>query len=291
MIQNRHCFDTLLVPRLLTTETVINQETMHLAYFDESGDDGFPRYSSPLFVLSCCYLHYLSWKPTFERLLAFRRQLAKDFGLPVKVELHTRYFLLNKKPYRGFGIADEDRVAIIMQFCQLIATLSLRVVNTAIVKPRVASSRYDVLDWALKMSIQRVENDLNPTRNTSARFLMITDEGRVGKMRSTARRMQRINFIPSKFGAETYRKEIEALIEDPLPKDSKDSFFIQICDLIAFVVYLHCLTATGTGVYTRRLAAVVSPELVVQWMEQLKPILNLQARRANEFGIVIHPTT
>jgi hypothetical protein len=25
---------------------------MHIAYYDEAGDDGFPKYSSPLFVLS-----------------------------------------------------------------------------------------------------------------------------------------------------------------------------------------------------------------------------------------------
>jgi hypothetical protein len=262
---------------------------MHLAYFDESGDDGFPRYSSPLFALACCYLHYLQWKSAFDAILSLRRELRNDFGLPVKVEIHTKDFLLNKNPYRALGLPDNDRVEIISRFCALIATLDLKIVNTVIVKPRITHAGYDVLDWALKMSIQRIENDLDPAHNPSAKFLMITDEGRVGKMRSTARRMQRVNFIPSKFGSAPYQKPIATLIEDPLPKDSKDSFFIQLSDLVAFLVYLHCLIQTGVGGYSKRLAAVISPKTVVRWLDMLKPRLNLLASSANPYGIVIHP--
>jgi uncharacterized protein DUF3800 len=262
---------------------------MHIAYFDESGDDGFPSYSSPLFALSASYLHYLNWKPAFDQILEFRRQLKKDVGLPVKLEIHAKYFLLNKNPYRQFGFTDADRIRVISAFCDLIASLELKYVNAVIVKPRILMKDYNVLDWALKMSIQRIENDLDPGRNPTARFLMITDEGRVGKMRATARRMQRVNFIPSKFGAGTYRREIQSLLEDPLPKDSRDSYFIQMCDLVAFVVYLHCLTATGVAGFSNRLAALISPAQVTAWMEQLKPRLNLLASGANPYGIVVHP--
>jgi hypothetical protein len=263
---------------------------MHLAYFDESGDDGFPASSSPLFTLCCCYLGYLEWKPTYNALVDFRRRMKTEFGLPVKAEFHTRYFLLNKNPYRDLAIADKDRVSIVSEYCKLIAQLNLKIVNTVVVKNRIVAKKYDVLDWALKMSIQRLENDLNPSLNPTSRFLMITDEGRVGKMRSTARRMQKVNFIPSKFDSNSYRKEIEALIEDPLPKDSKDSYFIQTADLVAFIVYLYALTTTNSGTFSKRMAAVVSPGQVVAWMELLKPSLNLLANRANPFGIVIHPS-
>jgi hypothetical protein len=134
---------------------------MHIAYFDESGDDGFPSFSSPLFALSATYLHYLNWRPVFEQILEFRRQLKTDTGFPVKVELHAKYFLLNKNPYRQFGFADADRVRVISAFCDLVASLELKFVNVVIVKPRILMKDYNVLDWALKMSIQRIENDLD----------------------------------------------------------------------------------------------------------------------------------
>lgn len=263
---------------------------MHLAYLDESGDDGFPAYSSPLFTLSCCYISYLQWRSAFDALVEFRRRMKAQFGLPIKLEFHTRFFILNKNPYRDLQIADKDRVDIISEYCQAIAQLNLKIVNTTIVKKRITSKQYDVLDWALKMAIQRLENDLNPGQNPSNRFLIITDEGRVGKMRSTARRMQKVNYIPSKFGSSSYRKEIEALIEDPLPKNSRDSYFIQTADLVAFVVYLYCLTTTNSGTFSKRMAAVVTEAQVKTWMDLLKPSLNLLANKGNPYGIVIQPS-
>ncbi len=41
---------------------------MHIAYYDEAGDDGYPQQSSRLFALTGCYLHYLNWKDSFQEL-------------------------------------------------------------------------------------------------------------------------------------------------------------------------------------------------------------------------------
>jgi hypothetical protein len=103
-------------------------------------------------------------------------------------------------------------------------------------------------------SVQRIENDLRHTGTDESRFIVITDPGRVGKMRKTTRKVQRINYIPSKFGPYSYRREIERLIEDPLPKDSRESYF-----------------------------------RVVDWLEALKPCLNLSAAASDPYGIYYHP--
>jgi hypothetical protein len=75
---------------------------MRIVYYDESGDDGFPIYSSPLFCLTATYMHYLSWKENFEAVLDIRRRLKSEFNFPVKIEFHTKYFLLDKHPYKDF---------------------------------------------------------------------------------------------------------------------------------------------------------------------------------------------
>lgn len=105
----------------------------------------------------------------------------------------------------------------------------------------------------------------------------------------TARRIQRINFIPSKFGPSPYRREVRALIEDPLPKNSKESYFIQLCDLVAFVVYLYVLGKTGTGRYHNRMPASVTHSAVTGWLERMRPSLNLAAASDDPFGVKIHP--
>ena len=262
---------------------------MHIAYYDESGDDGFPACSSPFFVLTALYLHYMNWRPTFETISSFRRDLITSFNFPVRLEMHTKHFLLNKKPYEALRISDANRITVVESFCDLIANLNVKIINVVIVKPRILKPDCQVLDTALKYSIQRIENDLNPTLNPSEKFMIITDTGRVGKMRNTSRRIQRINFIPSKFSPTLYRREITALIEDPLPKDSKESYFIQLADVVSYIVYLHTITETGIGSFPNRLPKLVPPAKVTEWMERLKPALNLNASGRDPFGIVYHP--
>lgn len=80
------------------------------------------------------------------------------------------------------------------------------------------------------------------------------------------------------------------MIEDPLPKNSKESYFIQLCDLVAFLVYLHVLASTETGSFHARLPARVTPALVDSWLERMKPSLNLAAAPEHAFGIKIHPS-
>lgn len=263
---------------------------MQLAYYDEAGDDGYPRYASPFFVLSAIYLHYLNWKASFDVIRDFRRQLKSVYGFPMKTEMHTRPFLLNKLPYLHLNLNDADRVAIVGQFCDMIGSLDARIVNVVVVKPRIRNAAYEVLDTALTYSIQRIENDMNPSINPDAKFMIITDPGREGKMRKTSRRVQRLNFIPSKYHPGTYRRDVRSLIEDPLPKESSESYFIQISDLVSYVVYLYTVHTTGIGAFPNRLSSAVTPAKVLEWMERLKPSLNLKACSTEPYGIVYHPT-
>lgn len=263
---------------------------MRIVYYDEAGDDGFPRYSSAAFVLSALYMPYLAWRPNFEALHAFRRRLSKTVGLPVRTEFHTRQFLTNKNPYRNFGISDADRLAVMDEYCDLLASLDIRIINVCIDKTRIRKGAYPVLDWALKFSVQRIENDLGRNGDEDSRFLVITDPGRVGKMRKTTRKVQRINYIPSMFGRFSYRREIARMIEDPLPKDSRESYFIQSADLVTYVVYLYAHFDRGIGSVHARLPGSVDAVKVGDWMDRLRPCLNLAASGSNPYGVFYHPT-
>ena len=261
---------------------------MYIAYYDETGDDGYPQYSSPLFVLTAVYTHYLDWKETYEHIQKFRRQLKKDFNLPVKMELHTKYFLLNKNPYRALNISDEDRILIVELYCKLIAELDIKIVNILINKKKLTIPKYSVLDKALTYSVQRIENDLRKI-DSSKKFMIITDPGREGKMRKTTRKIQRVNFIPSKFNMESYRQEIKSLIEDPLPKESKESYFIQLADLVSYLVYLYGMKEILNGKFPSRMPKDINFERVKIWLELMRDSLNLQASGDNKYGIVISP--
>lgn len=119
--------------------------------------------------------------------------------------------------------------------------------------------------------------------------MIITDPGRVGTMRSTTRRIQRINYIPSRFGPQPYRREITALIEDPMQKDSKESYFIQLADFMAYVAYLYAVFETGYGRLHGRTPTAVDAALVRSWLDRMLPSLNTRAARDDPYGVKIYP--
>lgn len=262
---------------------------MKFCYYDESGDDGYPLYSSPLFVLTGIYFDHLAWKSIHKSVVELRRDLKEKFDFPVKMELHSKQFLLDKDPYRNLGFSQQQKIDIVSTICAFIGSQDLKIINILINKVAINHSDYDVLNTALTCSIQRVENDLNPSKNPDVRFLIITDEGRVGKMRDTTRAIQRINYIPSQYGGGAIRREIQSLIEDPLPKDSKESYFIQMADLVAYLVYLYGMRKLKIGEFPNRLKSYLSDQQLKDWLDLLKPSFNLKAAADNPYGIKIHP--
>ncbi|EKD93850.1 MAG: hypothetical protein ACD_28C00039G0002 [uncultured bacterium] len=264
---------------------------MYIVYFDETGDDGYPSFSSRLFVLTSIYLHHQNWKPIFEAFYDFRRAVKENWNIPIKIELHTKAFLLNKKPFRQLGLSEGDRLNLCRSFAKMISTLDMEIINVAVNKTMIdpqSPGRYkDILDVALTYNIQRVENTIKRIE-PATKFITITDEGRVGKMQKTTRKIQKINFVPSLYGPTTYRNEIKMMIEDPLPKNSKESFFIQACDFVSFFVYLYLLKDKGIDKWHNRLSWL-SMENVREILGLLKPVLNINASRDNDYGFVIYP--
>lgn len=284
--------------------------SMWFAYVDESGDDGFPG-ASPLFALSAIYLHYLNWQPIFDQLLNFRRRLKTSHGLPVREEIHTRQLLRFKKPYNQIFSSLPKRQKsqwqdghhwakeILDLFAAHIATLNWSAVNVVIVKNNLTAPPYrPVLDYALSFLIQRIENDLAPQNHPANKFIIIADPGREASMRHIARRLRRFNPVPSQYGG-TRHLPIRSLIEDPLPKDSKQSYFIQAADFIATVAYLY-VQAHYTSIpipqrigrtltSTTATATATASNAITSWMNTLTPILNTHASRKDPYGVVVYP--
>ena len=262
---------------------------MHIVYYDESGDDGFPQYSSPLFVLTAVYMNHQVWKENFDAIRKLRRELSANHKLPVKMEMHTRQFLFNKNPYRNFSLSDAQRVQIIDEICDAVAKLEIEIVNVCINKPVIISQNYKVLDTALTYSVQRIENTLE-SEDATNKFLIITDEGRLGKMRATTRAIQRINYIPPRGGGNGTNQPIKCLIEDPLPKNSTESYFIQISDMVAYLVYCHMLERLNAGQLGNRMPSIVDFAKIEDWLTRLKPVINMLANPSDrKFGIVCYP--
>jgi len=264
---------------------IIVGKNMYIAYVDESGDDGNPG-SSESFVLTSVYMHYEAWRGNLDTITAFRRQLRQDTGLHISTEMHMRSLLLGKKPYHHFRFGRRTKREISFAYYEMVAGLALESINVVIVKKNVRNDKYRVLDTALTYNAQRIANDIHRV-GAGHRFLIVTDEGRVGSMRSTVRRIQRYNDIPSRYSSGGYRSDLGCLIEDPLPKDSQQPHFIQVADGISFLVSLYAKAHMCHTPWPNRIKCI-SYEDVITALDNIIPILNLKA--CNEpYGIVNYP--
>ncbi len=90
------------------------------------------------------------------------------------------------------------------------------------------------------------------------------------------------------FQAGPYSQLIKCMIEDPLPKNSKESHIIQISDLVAYIVYIHKLLELEVGTLGNRIPSEVDAEKLEEWLQMLTPSLNLYASQQDRFGIVCY---
>lgn len=256
-----------------------------IVYCDETGDDGNNTSSSSCFVLTSIYMPSSKWQNNYDTIKQFRKSLKDEYGFHVGQEMHTKYFVTDKNPYRAYGWTDEQKIEILKKFTVMIASLDLSVVNVIIDKSRIHNEDYHVLENALTYNIQRIENDSNGKWN----FVIITDEGRISPMRKTARAIRAYNPIQSQFGG-YINKPIKNLIEDVLEKDSKESHFIQICDFISYFVHLYYKTYCEKKGLPNRVGKLIDKDFVGRVMATFNAngILNLKAS-AEKYGLVVYP--
>lgn len=260
----------------------------YLVYFDETGDDGLIQCSSDHFVLTGIYMPAGKWQENFEIIRTMRRGLKTDFGLHITEEFHTKHFLTDKNPYRTYGWSKEEKQEILKRYTISLASLDMQCINVIIDKERVTKPTYPVLENALTYSVQRIEND----SAGAWKYIIFSDKGRVGIMNRTARKIRAFNPIPSMFGEEYRNQPIKNMVEDILEKDSKESYFIQVCDFISYFVHLYFVTRHQERSLPNRVTNVIDNAFVGSVMETLKRggTINLKASRsAHPYGFVIYP--
>lgn len=257
-----------------------------IAYFDETGDDGATTTSSEFFVLTSLYMSAEKWKANFDRIRKCRIELKEKYGFHTAEEMHTKHLLSDKDPYRKYEWTPEQRREIIKAFTLCVAEMEARIINVIIDKTKFRDENYPVLENALKYNIQRIENDSGGEWN----YIIITDQGRLPPMRKTARAIRAFNPIHSKYFAEYTNQPVTNLIEDILEKDSKESYFIQVCDFVSYMVHLYYKTRYKKETLPNRVGRVIDNRFVGSVLATLenRGVLNLKAS-ARKYGLVIYP--
>jgi hypothetical protein len=248
-------------------------------YVDESGDTGLVRSPTTYFALSGLVIHESRWRDFTAQMKTFRQTLRGAYGLPVRTEIHASEYI--KKPPVP-GMAPHIRLAILRNFIDELATMNFISITNVIVDKSGKVPPYDIFTKAWQALFQRFENTLSygnfPGGHRADYGLVLTDNTDGRKLQRMVRRMAVYNPVPNmaRHGPGARNMPILRIIEDPHPKDSKDSYFIQSCDVCAYFL----MQKFRPNRFIHRSGAQ-------HYLNRLGPTLNRRATYANGLGIVV----
>lgn len=207
-------------------------------YVDESGDPGLKSTISNYFVLSGLIIHENDWIDIFNDFISLRRKFFQQYKLPVRGEIHAGA-MINGRLTENYNIQKNDRFMILRKTIDWLASKSNLNIISVIVDKTNFSTSDEVFEYAWETLIQRFENTLK-NNNFNAKYnnqdcgIVIPDNTNGEVLRKLLRKMRRINYIPSKFSSTPRNVPIKFVIEDPFFKDSAESYFTQMIDVVSY---------------------------------------------------------
>lgn len=203
-----------------------------MAYIDESGDSGQFN-GSNTYTLGCVLVRDSEWPDRFDQLLGFRRFLRSKFGILLRDEVKANYLLRGSGDLKRFGFGERIRHDIYRMHMRIAPKLGLQVFAVVIDKKKVVMWR-NPRDIAWGFLLQRLER---LSTKSGEPIMVVHDEGDSLAIRGLARKARRANTPGSAFGVGRLVLPARLIIDDPVPRNSSQSFFIQLADLSAYAAF------------------------------------------------------
>lgn len=197
---------------------------MWFAYIDESKEPG------KFYIYTALVTTGDRWETTFKKVKAFREELRRDHGIFIAYELHAWKFVPGRGRPANRAIRKEERAEVFCKTLKFIAECNCFT---------IVSSCSRNQQYALERLVTRIHNT---AKSKDERALLFFDQGDEVDITRRLRRMRVHNPIPSKggvwrdSGAKTKNVPLNHILEDPIFKDSKSSYFIQLADFCAYAL-------------------------------------------------------
>jgi hypothetical protein len=196
---------------------------VHFIYMDDSGDENVRAYAA-LAVAD------VDWKDVFEAIKAYRRDLKKQHGIFVTLELHATEFVGGRGRIAPKVVFKGTRCRIFRETLAFIAHLrGVRLFNA--IGPKANES----------LIFERLMNRINTNmRKCGSNAVIVHDHGK--DYTSLVRRLCVYNPIQSRYGqwgdGNTYKNiTLDNILEDIMFRDSARSYFIQLVDFCAYALF------------------------------------------------------
>ena len=258
---------------------------MYLLYVDDSGDSGLTlRSPTPFFILSGLIVNEKNWNHIMQCLVDLRKYIKGKWGFNQRAEYKGTYIVNNKGSFYGKGIPPKERLNIYKEWMRTQSKLNIKILNICMRKEEIRNSNPDfsVYENAWRYLIQRFSNFLENSQ--SGEYGMVfPDKNNEKLVRNLIRKMRVYNPIPKRYqqtGGDFFEKPTKMIIEDPVTRDSKHSYFVQLCDLNAYALYRWEINSLKDAGVWEELKYV---------FEIIEPVLLKEACKDNKWGIVYYP--
>lgn len=206
---------------------------MLFAYIDETGDIGPTSKSgaSQCYALGCVLLDAEEWPKAFDELLAFRKRLRDSFKVRLRDEIKANYLIRGNSHLRNLNLSPDQRGLIYRAHLRMLSDLNARAFTVVVDKEKMGVSGSSCFQMAWEMMLQRLERTTF-YENTYA--MIIHDDGDNDQVRKLVRKARRHLTAGSMTGGGSVKVNALRFIEDPSPRSSQHSYFIQMADLVAY---------------------------------------------------------
>lgn len=198
---------------------------MHIIYIDSSNDE-------KTVVHTAIAVPVESWHSTFNKIKTFRKKINQEYGIYMYKELHAWKFVSGRGQISNKIVTKYQRSIIFNEVMDLVESIpDLRVFNSLGAKSKDS------------VCFERLLNRINRTlKEWNSHGILVCDEGNEASITKQVRRMSVYNPVPSIYkvwidsGEKSKNIPLENIIEDPVFKQSNKSYFIQLCDFVAYAL-------------------------------------------------------
>jgi hypothetical protein len=233
-------------------------------------------------------VHELRWRDALGDLADFRRRLWRDHKINIEDELHAGELISNpaKSPRSFQRLRKHQRLAVIRQFADRIASMrDISLINVVVYKRKLPPTvtKADIFRRAWYALFQRFENTIRyqnfpGPKNPDDRGVVFADDTDGGKLKKFLNDMRQRNplRVRQATGEAFYEDQpIRAIVEDPVMRDSRESYFIQAADC---AVYLLKQSIDPCGFMKKHGGNA--------YFKRLEPVLCKHASRTDPLGVV-----
>lgn len=207
------------------------------AYIDETGDIGaVANGGSQTYTLGCVLVPMHRWTDSLDYFVSLRRNLKSTYGLKMSQEVKANHLVGIKSVYRDLGLGDGQVRDIYRRHIDASVQSCSGAGAIVVHKSEIKRPEIDVFATAWEYLFTRLRKR---TEESQQPIVIVHDQGEEDRVRKHLRRFRRANWQGSQFGS------ARLLVEDPVPRNSQHSYFIQLADLAAYAASRHAVPATG----------------------------------------------